>query len=205
MNSSSITTDNSSEPKAALVAVPVIIFVVLAILFYAGALYVDSHGGGFNPAVYTPYVSTKQLDSFKPKTAGGEQMAKGKQLYATMCAVCHQESGIGGVSQGCPTLVGSEWVLGAPDNLVKIISKGLTGPITVKGQTYSTGSMPAIGDGLPGDEKAKAEAVAAIATYVRGTWGNKAPAVKPADAQKIREGIKDRSQSFTAEELQQAQ
>ena len=51
----------------------------------------------------------------------------------------------------------------------------------------------------------KASTIAAIASYIRTQWGNHAPAVKPADVAKIRDEIKDHSQSFTADELLQVQ
>jgi hypothetical protein len=37
-----------------------------------------------------------------------------------------------------------------PDRIVMLVSKGLTGPITVNGKVYNTGVMLAVGDALPG-------------------------------------------------------
>jgi mono/diheme cytochrome c family protein len=190
---------NGSEPKAAPVAVPVIVFIALALIFYWATIYIDAHGGGFSAKVYTPYTSTKELDKYLPKSNENPLIAKGRQLYSTTCAVCHQENGSGSSGNGCPPLAGSEWVTGSPGKIIRIISKGLTGPIEVKGQQYGTGTMPSIGDALP------AESVAAIASYVRSQWGNKAPLVKPADVEKVRGEIKDHAGSYTAAELKDVQ
>lgn len=192
---------NSPEPKAGLIPVPVTIFIVLAMIFYWATLYIDQNGGGFNSRVYTPYASGKQLDKLAPKSKEDPLLVKGREMYMPACGVCHGENGLGSSANGCPPLAGSEWVTGTPSRLVRIMSKGLTGPIQVKNQTYGSGAMPNVGDTLPGDEKQRAEAIAAIATYIRRTWGNKAPAVKPADAEKIRAEIVGHSQAFTADEL----
>ncbi len=50
-----------------------------------------------------------------------------------------------------PPLVGSEWVTGPPETLVRIILNGLQGPIEVAGQTYN-GAMPAWAQQLSGQE-----------------------------------------------------
>ena len=203
--SSEMPQPNGAEPKAAPVAVPIVLFVILAVLFYFAALYIDEFGGGFNARVYAPYSSTKELDKFLPKKTESPMVAKGRQLYAPLCGACHGDNGMGSSANGCPPLAGSEWVNGSPGRLVRIISKGLTGPIQVKGQQYGSGSMPNVGDGLPGSEQEKAESIAAIATFIRAQWGNKAPALKPEDVAKIRGEIKDHPQSFTADELLEVQ
>jgi mono/diheme cytochrome c family protein len=205
-SSSEMPRPDGNEPKALFATGPIVlIFVLFFGIFYWGAIYVDEYGGGFNPHVYSPYASIKDVEKLQPKKSGNELAEKGKQIYASTCAVCHQENGMGSAANGCPPLAGSEWVNGTPARLVRIISKGLTGPIEVKGQPYGTGTMPNIGDSLQGDEKQKAESIAAIASYIRSQWGNKAPAVKPADAAKIRDEIKDKASSFTAPELEQVQ
>src|SRR3712207_8503673 len=51
--------------------------------------------------------------------------------------------------------------------LARIILHGLTGEVEVAGQTYS-GLMPPWKDVLKDDE------IAAVMTYMRSTWGNKA-------------------------------
>jgi mono/diheme cytochrome c family protein len=55
--------------------------------------------------------------------------------------------------------------------------------------------MTAFGSILKDDE------VAAVLTYVRNSWGNKAPMVKPETVKKVRAATKDRSVFWKPEEL----
>ena len=54
---------------------------------------------------------------------------------------------------------------------------------------------------LPWRDSLTDEDVAAVLTYVRASWGNKAPAVIPDDVKKIREETKSKSGNWTADEL----
>ena len=47
----------------------------------------------------------------------------------------------------------------------------------------------------------KDDEIAAVLTFVRQEWGNKAPPVKPEDVKVIREKTKERTQQWTANEL----
>ena len=191
-----------AEPTAGSAAAPLWLIILFGVLFYWGQLYVDANGGGFNSQVYEPYHSFDQVKDLQPKGDAEVFVAKGKLIYGNYCTVCHTDSGIGNPITGCPPLVESEWVVApGPGRLVRLVSKGLLGPIEVKGQVYSTGTMLAIGDQLPGDEKEKAESIAAVISYIRASFGNKAPPIKPEQVQAIREKIKDRSTSFTPDEL----
>jgi mono/diheme cytochrome c family protein len=95
----------------------------------------------------------------------------GKKLYGGNCANCHQASGEGQPGT-YPSLVGSEYVLGSKDRLAALLLGGVSGPITVKGATFSTQVMPGWAGNF-NDEK-----LAAIMTYLRATWGNTADAVE---------------------------
>ena len=91
----------------------------------------------------------------------------GKSLYNGNCANCHQGTGEGQPGS-YPPLAGSEYVLGNKKRLSAIMLAGVSGPITVKGGTYSTQVMPGWA-GVFTDEK-----LADIMTYLRSTWGNTA-------------------------------
>jgi mono/diheme cytochrome c family protein len=191
------------EVTSTSTTVPIWLFVVLLVLLFLAVWFFDARGGWFEPKVYGPYVSVADVGRFQPKGgADDEILLKGMVQFRANCAVCHMENGVGNPANGCPPLVGSEWVITpSPGRLVRFASKGLTGPISVKGQVYNTGTMLAIGDQLPGDEKEKAEVLAAIISYVRKTFGNIAVTVKPEQVQTIRTEIKDRKAAFTADEL----
>lgn len=110
-----------------------------------------------------------------PTLAGSAQVAEapptpaelGKKLYGQNCANCHQGSGMGEPGS-YPPLAGSEWVLGSKDRLALILLAGVSGPITVKGETFSTQVMPGWSTVFT-DEK-----MADIMTYLRSSWGNSA-------------------------------
>lgn len=121
------------------------------------------------------------------------QTPDGKKIYGTVCGACHQAGGTG-VQGMYPPLAGSEWVTGDEGRLIRIVLHGLTGKIEVKGTTYSS-TMPPFGSALKDAE------VAAVATYIRGNFGNKAPAVKPATVARVRAATASRKKPWTAGEL----
>jgi mono/diheme cytochrome c family protein len=193
---------DEAEPKAIRRPAPVWIFVALLLLLYLSMVYFDRASAWFNAGVYAPYKSLAHLESFQPRVDANANFELGRKLFSINCAVCHMENGIGNPGNGCPPLVGSEW-LAAPGigRVVRLVSKGLTGPLEVKGQTYGTGTMMAIGDQLPGDESERAEAIAAIVGYVRKTFGNNSVPVSPEAVKAIREQIKGHNGNFISEEL----
>jgi mono/diheme cytochrome c family protein len=93
----------------------------------------------------------------------------GKVIFAARCASCHQATGLGGGP--FPPLAGNSDVTAADTSaIIATVLNGKTGPITVNGIQYS-GAMPAWKAQLTNAE------VAAVLTYIRSAWTNKAPAV----------------------------
>ena len=121
------------------------------------------------------------------------QAVDGKTVYATTCAACHQATGLG-VEGTYPPLAGSEWVTGDEAKLIRIILNGLTGPVEVAGETYS-GAMPPWGGVL------KDADIAAVTTYLRSAFGNKAAPVTQSTVASIRAATKTRTAPWTAAEL----
>jgi mono/diheme cytochrome c family protein len=117
----------------------------------------------------------------------------GAQLYASICASCHQPSGEGS-GPAFPPLAGAGWVTGDERRLVLVVLHGLVGEIDVDGRSYA-GAMPPWGSALSDEE------VAAVATYVRGSWGNKASAVSAATVARLRAAHRGRAAPWTASEL----
>jgi len=106
------------------------------------------------------------------------QMEIGKAQYL-VCGACHGQNGEGGPAG--PPLAGSEWVTGPVSNLILIQLRGLTGPIEVAGVLYD--QFPA---GMMAMAYQTDEQVAGVLTYIRNSFGNKAPAVKPEEVQALR-------------------
>jgi mono/diheme cytochrome c family protein len=120
---------------------------------------------------------------------------KGKNLYANICAACHQPSGAG-LDGLAPPLLDSEWALGAPDRPIRIVLQGVSGPLPVAGRTWQL-EMPPLA--VLGDED-----IAGVLTYIRREWEHNSSPVLPADVAKIRAAVKDRTTPWTAEELKPA-
>lgn len=94
----------------------------------------------------------------------------GKQVYSTVCIACHQPTGAG-LPPVFPTLINTEYVNGSAERMAAIVLKGVMGPITVNGAAYNNIMPPQ--EAMLTDEK-----IAAVLTYVRGSFGNKAALVK---------------------------
>jgi mono/diheme cytochrome c family protein len=120
----------------------------------------------------------------------------GEQTYQTVCAACHQATGQG-LPGAFPPLAESEWVNGDAETMIRIVIAGLSGPVTVKGQTFNSLMPPP--PGLD-DEK-----IAGVLTYVRTHFGNKAAKVEKADVASIRAAIASRGKPWTAAELKALQ
>jgi mono/diheme cytochrome c family protein len=113
-------------------------------------------------------------------------------VYALTCTACHQPDGQG-TPGAFPPLDGSEWLVNDPELPIKIVLKGLQGPVTVKGVKF-TSVMPPHND--LDDQK-----IADVLSFARHSWSNDAPAISPDQVKTIREKIKTQLQPWTAKEL----
>jgi len=130
------------------------------------------------PPVDTTAVDAPPADAEAPIDPAVMEIGKAQFM---LCAACHGQGGEG--SAIAPPLAGSEWVNGPTSNLIRIQFRGLVGPITVKGTQYD----------FPGGMVPMAyqtdEQIAAVLTYVRNSFGNKAPAVKPEQVSALRSEV----------------
>jgi mono/diheme cytochrome c family protein len=186
---------NDVEPRAGSATMPIWMLVTLLMLVFGGGLYFDGFGGGFNPQVYAPYHSLNQLTLFQPASGADRALQRGKVVYEQVCALCHGADGNGKPGQA-PTFVGSEWVIGdSTGRLIRIPLQGLNGPIKVKGVEWNL-AMPAMGAALPDED------LAAVLTYMRNAWGNKASEITPEQVKEVRAATASRTQPWTAAELE---
>ncbi|MBT8185331.1 MAG: c-type cytochrome [Eudoraea sp.] len=131
----------------------------------------------------------------------GEEKAlfiKGEEIYNRegFCVTCHQADGNGLSASQFPPLKEVEWVTGNEERLIKLTLNGLMGPLELKGKTYP-GQVPMMPfGGMLNDEE-----IAAVLTYVRNAFGNKANAILPEKVKEIREKIKDKQGFYSPAEL----
>ena len=57
---------DDAEPGSERANVSIALIVGFALLVFWGMLYLDNHGGGFDPKVYEPYASYAALDAAQP-------------------------------------------------------------------------------------------------------------------------------------------
>ncbi|MCF0040251.1 c-type cytochrome [Dyadobacter fanqingshengii] len=122
--------------------------------------------------IRTPDKINDNLDKDKP-VAGGK-------VYSVYCSACHQRNGMGD-SQRFPPLGGAEWVTGDKERLIKVLLKGLEGPLEVKGQSYN--------NVMPQHSFLKDEEIAEVLTHIRSNFGNNASAVTIDEVAKTRSSL----------------
>jgi mono/diheme cytochrome c family protein len=163
------------EPVAERWTVPIWLIIVFALLFYWSQLFLANNAGGFSKDVYSPYHSFAAVDAANPQDPYAIMQARGRKIFETTCAACHQLNAMGQEGKA-PPLSGSDWV-NAPgaNRIARIVLNGLTGPITVKGREWNENlTMLAWRDTYSDDD------IAAVLTYVRSHFDNKAGPISPA-------------------------
>ncbi|WP_216327283.1 DUF7133 domain-containing protein [Sphingomonas quercus] len=110
----------------------------------------------------------------------------GKTIYEQMCSGCHMDQGQGAEHVGAK-LAGSPYVNARSSSaVVRILTHGKEGSI---------GLMPPAGATMSSEE------LASILTFIRGSWGNTAPPVSPAEVEEWKAMYASRNTPWTDEEL----
>jgi mono/diheme cytochrome c family protein len=155
-----------ADPEERIQPIPLLVAAVTLAMVLAGSAYIF-----FSEPFGWPGLGDRRtvadLRSATPKSGAA---ADGKQVFAGNCVSCHQASGKG-LPGVFPPLDGSAWVAGDERVLANILLHGVEGEITVAGTTFK-GTMPSF------KQLGDAE-LAAVASYVRSEWSNKAAPVKP--------------------------
>jgi mono/diheme cytochrome c family protein len=173
------------DPHEATNPVPWPVLVLLGLLVALGVAYIASSSVD-TPASWGDGRTAQELQGRATTSAAA---VDGAQLYASLCAACHQASGAG-LPGVFPPLAGSEWVLGKDTTLVAIVLHGVNGPISVKGQTFN-GVMPTFKSQLDDAQ------LAALLTHLRAQWGNTGSAVTAEVVAGVRQATAARSAPFT--------
>ena len=133
----------------------------------AMAIYLKSlPAGGADPATPAP----------DPRV-----MKAGEAIYFDTCTACHKEGGTG-IAQMFPRLVGHSGLQQADaTTTVRVLLEGArTTPTSSKPTPVA---MPAYAWKLSDEE------IADVTTYIRNSWGNRAPGVTPAQVRRLRDAL----------------
>lgn len=157
----------NAEPEERIRPVPLVVAAVTLAMVVFGVLYILM-SDPFGNAELGDRRTLADLSGPAPAAPGA--VVDGKQVFTAQCVACHQATGKG-LPGVFPPLDGSEWVTGDTRTLANILLHGINGEIEVEGVVYK-GAMPAF------QQLGDAE-LAAVASYIRGSWSNKAEALPP--------------------------
>ncbi|MBK0384075.1 cytochrome c [Pedobacter sp. SD-b] len=101
----------------------------------------------------------------------------GKAVYTQYCMPCHQIDGSGVMNMN-PPLIKTTYVLGDQTRLINILLKGYNKGVVIDEDEY-TNPMPSFS--YLSDTQ-----IAAVLTYVRNNFQNKASAITAAQVKKVR-------------------
>jgi mono/diheme cytochrome c family protein len=155
----------NTEPEERIRPVPLVAAAITLAMVLFGVVYIFI-SEPFGHAELGDRRTMADLSGPVPVAAGAA--VDGKAVFAAQCAACHQATGKG-LPGVFPPLDGSEWVLGDARTVANILLHGINGKITVAGADYS-GAMPSF------HQLGDAE-LAAVASYIRSAWSNKAQAL----------------------------
>ncbi|MGN6149180.1 MAG: c-type cytochrome [Rhizomicrobium sp.] len=129
-------------------------------------------------AVATYLKSLRPVTAEPPHTPDIRQMQNGQAVFVARCSICHS----GTSAKDYPTLVHNTLVQsGNPDTVLHIILRGAS-PAETKnsGGGFSMPAFPVLSDGELAD----------VATYIRNSWGNRAPPVSVHDVKSLRKNLR---------------
>ncbi|MEO7317380.1 MAG: cytochrome c, partial [Chthoniobacteraceae bacterium] len=193
----------NKDPSADVTPVPMWVTMLCGVAVCWAGAYVGMFHGGFDSNVYNEFESSPAVLFPQPERANAkagpavpeDMVAIGKGVYLGNCQACHTANGAGQPGL-IPPVAGSEWVKGNEKRITMILLKGLMGPVKVNNATYN-GVMPPW-EGSLNDKK-----IAAVLTYIRQEWGNKAGAITPAQVTAARKEFSAKKVSWSEAELLQ--
>jgi mono/diheme cytochrome c family protein len=105
-----------------------------------------------------------------------ERLELGNHLFASVCAACHQPTGLGRPNI-FPPLAGSDFLNADKERAIEIVIHGRQGEVVVNGLTFNN-TMPPFP--LTDDD------IANVLTYVYNSFGNSGLEVTPEEVKKLR-------------------
>ena len=185
-----------ADPAEGYERVPWFLWVTVATMVFWAGWYIGRRGGTFDTQTHVEYAEVGLTASAAGDTSAKgpvDPIAEGKRIFGANCSACHQSTGLG-VAGAFPPLIGSEWVTGPDQTVVRILLNGLGGPVRVKGAVYN-GAMPAWKEVLSDDD------IAHVATYIRQWSPNAASPVAASVVSTLRKAHDARTGPWTEAEL----
>jgi len=171
-----------------------ILFALSALILFSGT-YLNRYAGHYSSLVFN--------ENLKPSTGAAavvkiDPVVAGKGAFNAVCITCHQATGTG-IPGTYPPLAGSEWVNGPAKRVIEIVLYGLKGDIHVEGHDFNAAAMPVFGQVGGSAYNWNDDKIAAVLTYVRQEWGNKAGAISGDDVAAVRKATGDRKEMSEGE------
>jgi mono/diheme cytochrome c family protein len=188
------------EPRAGLEPLSLWLIALYGLAVFFGGAYLGRYSGNFSGDGLDPLGGGQPP---KKATAGGgaaTQAAeltpaeRGKKIFSANCATCHQMTGLGVAGQ-YPPLAGSEIVNGGSRRPAMIVLKGLTGPVTVKGQQFGSAVMQ------PWEKTLNDQKIADVLTFIRQEWGNTGGPVSAEGVSALRKELAGHAESWTEPDI----
>jgi mono/diheme cytochrome c family protein len=171
-----------------------ILFTLSGLILFSGT-YLNRYTGHYSPAIFDENAKPTTGEAAAAKV---DPVAMGKSAFNAVCVTCHQATGQG-VPNIYPPLAGSEWVNGPASRVIRIVLYGLKGDVHVEGHDFNAAAMPVFGQVSGSAYNWSDEKVAAVLTYVRQEWGNKASPVSADDVSAARKATGDRKEESEGE------
>jgi len=150
----------------------------MAEVVFGGSQYL-SDGDARAIAAYLQALPQRSQPAPRGAAPTSATLARGTRVYERHCSECHGEQGEG-VRDAFPALAGNRAVLLAdPANLLRVVLQG--------GYLPATAGNPRPHGMPPFRQVLTDEDVAAVLSFVRNAWGNRAPGVGTIDAYRARE------------------
>ncbi len=188
-----------AEPIELYKPIPMTLMWIIFVLFAWAGYYLSENSGQWRSDVFDPHwtpsgaaATVDEVDYYSMAW----QLDRGKNLYSNNCATCHQASGLG-LTGVYPPLAGAEWVNSESELLLKILLRGLQGNLTVLGNTYN-GAMPSYGEN---GGKWRDRDIAAVATYVRNSFGNSSTPITEEIMLATRAAVAAKTDAYSEAEL----
>lgn len=106
-----------------------------------------------------------------------ERIEFGRETYMSVCQACHMADG-SGIEGAFPPVAESDYLNENPERGVSAVVHGLSGEITVNGETYN-GVMPR--------QNLTNEEVANVITYILNNFGNDGGEITPDQVERVRQ------------------